>query len=226
MWRWRGLPRFARCRRGAISVEFALVFPVALILFLGTAEFADSAKTSRKLDTLTYTVADVLSQEPTTDQPLSTPLPTTALTAQNLSDIVTGAQVILYPKPTNTLSITMSAVDISNNSVTGVCCSALVRWSYTSNGTLRPCNTQLTGTTATTLTRTQIPSTLLPTGTTLSHSVPYVIIDVAYTNPPLAGFLPITVNMNRFQFGRPRGSGQVIVGTLPASGTQQGAVCY
>lgn len=226
MTRLRTVLRFARDQMGAISVEFALVFPVALLVYLGTAEFADSAKTSRKLDTLTYTVANVLSQEPTTDQPLSTPLPTTALTAQNLSDLVTGAQVILYPKPTNTLAITMSAVDITNNSGSGVCCSALVRWSYTSNGTLRPCNTQLTGTTANTLSTTQIPSTLLPTGTTLSHSVPYVIVDVSYTNPQLAGFLPISVNMYRFQFGRPRGSGQVIVGALPSSGSQKGAVCY
>lgn len=223
----RALTAFWRARRAAAAVEFAIVAPIALLLYIGAAEVSDGIMASRGLSNLTRTIVDILSQQSTSAQPTSLPTPVNAVSSTTLSNLLTGATSLMYPRPTTTLAMTLTAVDVTNTAM-GTCCLALVRWSYTQGGTLRPCATQLTGATGSNLTVTQLPSGLLPTGTPLAQPISYLIADTSYTYQPVFGgsLLPFAPVMNRTEYMMPRSSGQVITGSLPASGTQHGKVCY
>ena len=152
---------FVSARTASAAVEFAVVLPVALGLYMGAAEVTQGIMTSRKVNLLTRTVTDLLSQQSTSQQTTSTPTPANALTAAQLSTIMNASQILLAPQPTTTLSMTLTAVDVTANS-SGVCCVAKVRWSYTQGGTLRPCNVTLTaGADGTTKSPTTISTSLL-----------------------------------------------------------------
>lgn len=224
---FRRLAAFRHAVRGAAAVEFAIVAPIALVLYIGAAEVSDGIMASRSLSGLTRTIVDIVSQQSTSAQATSTPTPANAITATTLSNLLTGATSLMYPRPTSSLTMTLSAVDVTNTS-SGTCCKALVRWSFTQGGTLRPCVTQLTGGTGSNLSPTQLPAGLLPTGTTLAQPIAYLIADTSYTYQPVFGgsLLHFAPTMVRTEYMMPRSTGQVITGSLPASGAQYGKVCY
>jgi Flp pilus assembly protein TadG len=218
---------FPTDRRAVAAVEFAIVFPVALVLYIGAATVSDAVTTSRQLSVATRTLVDLASRQPTSSQATSTPVPANALAASTLSSMMSGARFLMYPKPTGTLKMTVSAIDVTNNQQ-NVCCSVLVRWSYTQGGTLRPCSTQLTGTTSTRPGLTEIPSSLLPIGTALAQPLSYLVADTSYVYQsafagPIFTFSP---SMSRSQYMMPRMTGQVVAGPISANGDQSGHVCY
>ncbi len=224
----KGLTAFVRSRAGTAAVEFAVVLPVALLLYIGAAEVSDGVLASRRLTTVGKTLVDLLSLQGTTTQATSTPPPGNAVSATTLSTLLTSAATLMAPASTTTLAMTITAVDVTNT-VQGTCCSALVRWSYTQGGTLRPCVVQLTALPATSdYAPTQIPAGLLPYGTPLPGPLSVLISDVSYTYQPILGqtlyaFAPV---MQRTDYMLPRTIGQVAAGALPSSGTQYGQICY
>ena len=219
---------FARNRRAVAAVEFAVVLPVALLLYVGAAEVADGVMASRKTTTVTRALVDLTSQQLTSSQLLSTPTPPNATPATTLATILTAASTLLYPEPTGSLQMTLSAIDVTNAAL-GVCCTATVRWSFTQGGTLRPCGVLLTpgpdGTSGPTST---FPTDLLPVGTVLPTILHFIVADVSYTYQPIMStrLLNFVPTMVRTEYMMPRSVGQVLTGALPASGTQHGQLCY
>ncbi len=220
--------RFARARAGTAAVEFAIVLPVVLFLYIGVAEVGDGVMASRRTSNVAGTLVNLVSLQGTTTQPISTPTPANYLSATTLSSLLTSAATLMAPEPTTTLTMTISAVDVTNTAQ-GTCCSALVRWSYTQGGTLRPCVVQLTALPSSSdYAPTQIPAALLPYGTQLPSPLSVLITDVAYTYQPLfsQNLLKFAPTMQRTEYMLPRSPGQVTTGVLPASGSQYGQVCY
>ena len=224
----RHLTRFARSRTASAAVEFAIILPVALLLYAGAAEVSDGVIASRRVTMLTRSLVDLLSLQGTTTQAASTPTPGNAVSATTLSSILTSATALLAPEPTSTLTMTISAIDITNTAQ-GTCCSALVRWSYTQGGTLRPCVVQITALPSTSdYAANQIPSGLLPTGTPLPSPLYVLIADVGYTYQPMLSksLLNFAPSMQRTEYMLPRSTGQVTTGALPATGSQSGQICH
>ena len=222
------LRSFWAARNAVAAVEFAIVVPVALMIYVGAAEVADGVMTSRKVSLVTRTLVDLTSQQATSTQILSTPTPSNALTAATLSSLMTSSQMLLSPEPLGSLTMTLTAVDVSNT-LLGVCCVATVRWSYTQNGTLRPCRPFITAApVGTAPTATTVPTQLLPTNTPLPQTVSYIIADVSYTYQPImnTNLLNFAPAMQRTEYMMPRTVGQVVTGALPSTGTQHGLVCY
>lgn len=225
---FRSLGVFWRSKRAVAAVEFALVLPFALALYVGAAEVADGVMTSRKVSTVTRTLVDLTSQQQTSSQLLSVPAPPAAVPATTLSTLMTAAATLLYPEPTGALKMTLSAIDVANTSA-GVCCTATVRWSFTQGGTLRPCAVNLSaGADGATGQLTTFPTDLMPVGTPLPSILHFIVADVSYVYQPimstkLLNFMP---SMARTEYMMPRSVGQVITGSLPASGAQVGQVCY
>ena len=219
---------FSRSRQGTAAVEFAMIAPVALLLYVGVAEVGDGVIASRRVITVARTLVDLVALQGTTTQQTSTPTPGNALSATTLASLLTSAATLMAPEPTTPLIMTISAIDVTNTSQ-GTCCSALVRWSYTQGGTLRPCTTQLTALPLTSdYAPTQIPAALLPYGTALPSPLSVLIADVRYTYQPvfsqsLLKFAPV---MQQTEYMLPRATGQVVTAALPTSGTQYGQVCY
>jgi Flp pilus assembly protein TadG len=222
------LRRMAASDAGATAVEFAIVLPVAILIYAGAAEVADAVMTSRKVTTVTKTLVDLTSQQGTTTQTTSTPTPANAMSAASLSALLTSAATLIAPQPASPLTMTISAIDVTNTS-NGTCCSALVRWSYTQGGTLRPCTQQLTALSAASdYSASQIPAALLPTGTPMPAPLSIIIADVSYVYQPIMSLniLSFAAPMQRTEYMLPRSTGQVATGALPVSGSQYGKVCY
>ena len=219
---------FFRARAAVAAVEFAVIVPVALLLYVGAAEVADGVMTSRKVSNVTRTLVDLASQQPTSSQSSSTPTPPSAVSAATLSALLSSSQTLLSPEPLGSLKMTLTAIDV-RNTVLGICCNATVRWSFTQNGTLRPCNVAITAyMPGSPQTSSQIPGQLLPAGTALPQPLSYLLSEVSYTYQPImsTNILNFVPAMQRTEYMMPRTIGQVVTGPLPASGTQYGQVCY
>ena len=218
-------------RRASAAVEFAFVLPIALGLYIGAAEVSQGVMTSRKVNLLTRTLVDLLSEQATSTSATSPTSGPYAVTATTLSNLMSAAQMLLTPQPLTTLQMTLSAIDLTNNSI-GFCCVAKVRWSYTQGGTLRPCNVSLTSTPdGQTNSPNTMPASLMPFNTVLPGPISILIADVNYTYQPAAGFSvqaisKFTPTFARNEYMFPRTTGQVLTGPLPSTGTQTGQVCY
>jgi Flp pilus assembly protein TadG len=101
-------------RAGTAGVEFALVVPLLLLLFAGTADLGHALTVSRKIDELSSTTGDMISQQST-------------WTEKDVAKLLTGVSFILQPYSLTDLKITLSVVDI------GVGGTATVGWSAALN---------------------------------------------------------------------------------------------
>ena len=217
-----------RSRRGTAAVEFALIAPVALLLYAGAAEVSDGVIASRRVMSVSKTLVDLVALQGTTTQSTSTPTPGNAVSATTLSSLLTSAATLMAPEPAAPLTMTITAVDVTNTAQ-GTCCSALVRWSFTQGGQLRPCAVQMTALPSSSdYAPTQIPSALLPYGTQLPSPLSVLIADVSYTYQSILSqtvlkFAPV---MQQSEYMLPRATGQVATSALPASGSQYGKLCY
>ena len=110
--------RFARDRRGVSAVEFALVAPLLIALYLGCVEISDGVSADRKV-TLTAAALANLSAQVTT------------ITTADMTNILDASSAIIAPYSTSNLAITVSCLSIDKDK------NATVKWSATRNGTAR-----------------------------------------------------------------------------------------
>ncbi len=220
---------FLRDGKGVAAVEFAFLVPVIILLYVGAGELSEAVMTSRKVETLSRTIVDLTSQQPTSGQTSSTPAPSNATTQTALQTILTAATAVLAPASLTPLTMTVSAVDTVNNAA-GLCCVFKVRWSYTQSGTLRPCNFNLIPVPPTQPpSATTISSAMIPPVPYLPNPVPLLIADVSYVYqaPFSSQWINFASGMTRTSYMLPRTTGQVILSSpLTPTGTQTGIICY
>jgi len=113
------LTRFAAERCGLAAVEFALLLPLLLTLFLGGVEVSQGVATHRKVTLTARALADVASQY-------------TSITNSDMSDILNASSDIIAPYATSKLQSVVSELSINAQG------QATVVWSDTLNGTARP----------------------------------------------------------------------------------------
>jgi Flp pilus assembly protein TadG len=119
------LGSFLRDRRGTSAIEFAMLLPLLVTLYLGTVEITQGIGINRKVTLTTRTVADLATQVSSiSDSDMTTLL--------GASATVMGCDAT-KPKQCDTtqLKVTVSEVKIDANQV------AKVAWSDTLNGTKR-----------------------------------------------------------------------------------------
>ena len=220
---------FLRSTPGVASVEFAFLAPVLILLYVGAGEVSQAVMTSRKVEALSRTLADLVSQQPTSSQSSSYPAPANATNQTMLQTILSASTALMSPVTLTPLKMTISAVDIVNNGA-GLCCSFKVRWSYTQSGTLRPCNTPLTPAPPTDKpTPTTVSRAMLPPVLSLPSPVPMLIADVTYVYqaPFSSQWIDFSTGMSRTSYMLPRTTGQIIAsGPLSPTGNQSGVICY
>jgi Flp pilus assembly protein TadG len=114
----RRLGRFAGERRGLATVEFAMLLPMMMTLFLGTVEVTTGVATQRKVTLTARALADLSSQF-------------TTIADSDMSNILNASSDIIAPYATAKLQSVVSELSINGQGV------ATVVWSDTLNGTAR-----------------------------------------------------------------------------------------
>lgn len=105
---------------GLSAVEFALLLPVMLTLYLGGAEISQAVANYRLVDLTANTVTNLVSQY------------TTISASQEMPDILNAAVQVMYPNPANDVKVVVSLISIDAKG------KATVAWSQTLHGTARP----------------------------------------------------------------------------------------
>lgn len=128
------LRRRARAEEEIAAVEFALILPLMLMLYLGSVELTKGVLASRKITLVARALSDLASQQ--LDCP-SNAATAPCLTDTDMTAIFSAATAILSPYSVANLKMTVSQVDIVTYNSTLY---AYTKWSVTSGGgVVRPC---------------------------------------------------------------------------------------
>jgi Flp pilus assembly protein TadG len=114
----RRLAGLARDERGVSAVEFAMLLPLMLTLYLGAVEISQGIGADRKVTLTARTVADLTSQA-------------SKLATSDMTNSLNAATAVIAPYSDANLAVTVSQVKIDANS------KATIDWSVTKNGTAR-----------------------------------------------------------------------------------------
>ncbi len=109
------LVRLGRDQRGVSAVEFAMLLPLMLTLYLGTVEISQAVGIDRKVTLTTRTVADLASQ-------------VTTINNADMTNLLNASSAVIMPYDATKLKVTVSQVDIDANG------NAKVKWSDTLGG--------------------------------------------------------------------------------------------
>lgn len=113
------LRRFANTERAVAVVEFAMIVPVMLVLYLGSIEASSLYTVDRRVTTISSTIGDLVSQA---DDVIS---------QGDIDDFFEAAEGILIPYSRANLQQVVSMIEVKKNGETRVI------WSRTSGGTRR-----------------------------------------------------------------------------------------
>lgn len=100
--------RFRTAQAGVAAVEFAMVLPILLTIFVGMSEYAHAIDTWRKLTLLARTVSDLTSQGDT-QNPISAAL---------MGDILASSTAVMRPLDASTTKIVVSAMGVKASGAT------------------------------------------------------------------------------------------------------------
>ena len=114
----RRVASLRRDQSGVSAVEFAMLLPLMVTLYLGAVEISQGVAIHRKVTLTARTVADLASQ-------------VTSINNADMTNMLKAASAVVAPFPPGQLKVTVSAVTIDANGV------AKVAWSDTLNGTAR-----------------------------------------------------------------------------------------
>jgi Flp pilus assembly protein TadG len=109
---------FARDHRGVSAVEFAMLLPLMVTLYLGTVEVSQGVAIDRKVTLTTRTVADLASQ-------------VSSINNADMANLLAATAAVIAPFDQSKLRVIVSAVTIDGSG------NATIAWSDTLNGTKR-----------------------------------------------------------------------------------------
>jgi Flp pilus assembly protein TadG len=114
------LKRFADAREGVAAVEFALILPVMLLLYVGSIELSDLINVDRRVTVISATVGDLVSRKKET------------ILQSELEDYFNAAEEIITPYDATDLQQVITCIFVDSDG------DATVSWSKaTSNATPR-----------------------------------------------------------------------------------------
>lgn len=176
-WR-RWAQAFKAGETGVAAVEFALILPIMLMLYIGMVEGSALISMDRKVQTVSGAVGDLVARSNGT------------ITASTLDNYVKIAGGIMTPYPTDELVQIVTQVKFDSDG------RPVVDWSRRYEGQV----VQTTGGYAE-----ETPYTLPPEVLAIAQGQPIIVTECALAYPPLYGIVfDSTVNLYRQNFFMPR----------------------
>jgi Flp pilus assembly protein TadG len=111
------LRRFALDQGGVSAVEFAILLPLMLTMYLGGVEISQAVSADRKTTLVAHTVGDLTAQAAN-------------VTTADMTNVFNAGVAVAYPFSSANLKVTVTSVCIDQNGSI-----ATVAWSRTLNGT-------------------------------------------------------------------------------------------
>lgn len=115
----RRLGGFLRDQRGVSAVEFAMVLPLMMTLYLGSVEISQGVAADRKVTLTARTVADLVSR-------------VSSINDAGMSNVMAASTAVMAPYTQSSVSVVVSLVTIDN---TGT---PKITWSDALNTSKRP----------------------------------------------------------------------------------------
>jgi Flp pilus assembly protein TadG len=169
---------FGRAQEAVAAVEFALVLPVMLTLYLGSAELSQLINVDQRVNVIAGTVGDLVARA------------NGSVTATNLTDYFQAATAIISPFSTTPLTQEVTLVYVASDGTT------TVKWSRKPTGVGYTTNASFASH--------PLPSTL--TNAVKGTTSPYIVVSEAtYTYTPLLGLFfknPFTLYHQNFYLPR------------------------
>jgi Flp pilus assembly protein TadG len=106
----RSLRNFHEDKRGVSAVEFAMLLPLMVTLYIGGVEVSSAIAVDRKVTLVARTLGDLVAQS-------------TTVNATDMTNILNAATSVVQPYSSATIQVKVSRVDVDANSV------AKVKWS-------------------------------------------------------------------------------------------------
>ena len=113
------LGTFRVARGGLAAIEFALLLPIMLLLYLGAFEISQAVSVKRQVTLTASTVANIVTQYASISA------------SQTMPDILNASAAVLTPYQVSNAVVTVSLIGIDANG------KATVTWSQALNGTAR-----------------------------------------------------------------------------------------
>lgn len=107
--------RFATDRQGVGAIEFAIIFPVLVMLYLGAFEITIGLSVSKRTARAAGSIADIVTQQQ-------------SVTKSSLTDIAKAAAPIYSPYDSSGMLVKVTAIQIDGSS------NPTVMWSWASTG--------------------------------------------------------------------------------------------
>jgi Flp pilus assembly protein TadG len=98
----RGFARFVRQETGIAAVEFSLILPILVVLWIGGVEVTQALSVDRRLNNLASALGDLVARSK-------------VVTYDNVDDIFDIAPGALYPFDTDNLSMRITAVSMDDD---------------------------------------------------------------------------------------------------------------
>ncbi len=182
--------RAYRDNSGMAAVEFALILPLMLVIYMGLVELSRGMQTSQRLDLVAHTLVDLTGQKIDCPNPAAGTSATTCATGQaglseaDISSIFSAANVLMG-LPTTDTSMKMTISEVNITAVTASSWQAKTTWSVTRNGAAaRPCQV-LTPANVAPVSVTTIPTSYVQVTNGVNPLTgPMIIADVVYAYTP------------------------------------------
>jgi Flp pilus assembly protein TadG len=114
----RRLRRLVSDEHGVSAIEFALLLPLMVSLYLGAVEMSQGIAADRKVTLTARSIGDLVSQ-------------VSSINNTDMTNALNAAGAVMAPYPLGNLKVTVSSVKIDANG------NATIDWSDTLNGTAR-----------------------------------------------------------------------------------------
>jgi Flp pilus assembly protein TadG len=153
--------RFIASRRGVAAVEFAIIMPVLLILFLSSYDVGNAIIIYLKVRAATYELAAITNQYSTGS--------TGQISTTTMTSITAAVGTVLAPYSSTPTTIIISQIKATSKTA------ATVSWSYTVGGTA------LSGS------YTGLPSNMAKNSCNNTYPCYFILSQVSYTYTPMFG---------------------------------------